>query len=472
MFLWASLVVQELKETPTEDVLETLELIPEGIVGLYTHLLRKIPRKSVRHARLIFMAVVHAPRQMSITELAITCLVKESHRTLSSIPSHVIENFENDIKLCGPILKVRKSPNLRKRLLSVTCGNHTEDIENTVAEVQLVHQSAKEFLLEASESGKSLFQSSKLPELYTPAEARRHLAVTCLSYVSFDDFEAGQLQSKAPIGNTSSFELTINTDKSLAVASRLLDFTAQSWVQLCNDGDSKVWATFNRLAKSGKLKFAFKFHHDSRLENVSQTLVRTGFRPWDRYMSEVMIGVDPVFLAIYFGIFVERILDEPDKPSGYLASRPEMLTLAAALGHSDVVKLLLLRGADIDAKDGAALKGAVKQGRHDMIALLPKHGANVEPKDIDTVEVTAKAGRKDLVAVLIRRGVDINGNDGKLIDTAFDLRWDEDIILLLLQHCIYIAERGTEYLDEAAALGHPTVVKYLLRKEVDVNGIS
>ncbi|KAF8541731.1 hypothetical protein BDD12DRAFT_731449, partial [Trichophaea hybrida] len=35
MFLWASLVAQDLKDTPIEDVLETLEKIPPGIKGLY-----------------------------------------------------------------------------------------------------------------------------------------------------------------------------------------------------------------------------------------------------------------------------------------------------------------------------------------------------------------------------------------------------------------------------------------------------
>jgi len=257
MFLWAALVAQELKETPMDNVLETLELIPPGIVGLYTHLLRKIPQKSVGIARLIFMNVVHAHRQMSVMELAITCSVKEPHTSLSSIPSHVIEYFDKNIKLCGPILKIRMSLNTRKRMLSVACGDRVKDHANTIAEVQLVHQSAKEFLLDASISGKSLFQSKLL--LYTPKQAKHNLAVTCLTYISFEDFDAGQLRSKAASGNTFSFELTIRTDDNLAAAASLLDFTAQTWVQLCREGGHSVLTTFNRLAKSGKLKFAFKF---------------------------------------------------------------------------------------------------------------------------------------------------------------------------------------------------------------------
>ncbi|KAF8541730.1 ankyrin repeat-containing domain protein, partial [Trichophaea hybrida] len=87
------------------------------------------------------------------------------------------------------------------------------------------------------------------------------------------------------------------------------------------------------------------------------------------------------------------------------------LTLAASLGHSEVVELLLSKGADINGQNGAAFKGAVKQGRQDMIALLLTRGANVEPQYIESVEVTAKAGRKDLVEVLLRCGVNINAED-------------------------------------------------------------
>jgi hypothetical protein len=483
MFLWASLVAQDLKDTPTRDVLETLEKIPPGIKGLYTHLLRRIPPTSVGIARMIFMNVVHAPRQMSVTELAIACSVEDSYTSLSSLPPYVLENFQKDIKLCGPILKTRSTPNTRKRLLSVTCHDSAEEREsqdlahshemdaNTITEVQLVHQSAKEFILEASISAVSLFQSDPPGlMLHTPDEARRHLAITCLNYVAFVEFQTGKLRTNAATANTSSFELKVCANVRLARATGFLDFAAQSWIHLCQERDLVVWETFNRLAQLGKLKFAFKFHHDSRLENYSQTRVHTGSPTWDKYMKKRNVDADPVFLAIYFGIFAERILN--DKSPEDLKSRPEILTLAAALGHSEVVKLLLSKGADINGRKGAALKGAVKQGRQDMISLLLTHGANVKPQYIESVEVTAKAGRRDLVEVLLKRGVNINAEDGKLIDMAFDLKWDEEIVLFLLQRCTYIEQRGTEYLDEAAALGYAAVAVYLLGHGVEVNKVT
>jgi len=98
MFSWASLVIETLKDTPTENVLETLEQIPPGITGLYTHLLGRIPPRSVLLAKLILMNVVHASRQMSILELAIACTIKDTHTSLSGIARECIDNFEDDIK--------------------------------------------------------------------------------------------------------------------------------------------------------------------------------------------------------------------------------------------------------------------------------------------------------------------------------------------------------------------------------------
>ena len=63
----------------------------------------------------------------------------------------------------------------------------------------------------------------------------------------------------------------------------------------------------------------------------------------------------------------------------YRDSAYNALDRAAANGHKDVVKLLLDRGAEVNAKDGvgwSALHLAAREGHKDVVLLLLDRGAN------------------------------------------------------------------------------------------------
>lgn len=153
MFLWVSLVVQELLDTPIHLVSEALETTPDSLNELYTYLLKRLTGRKAKVAAKILTWVVLAPEPMSLTGLAIACTVKSTDESESSIDHSLIAGFAHDIALCGPILKVQ------------------------LGVVYLVHQSAKDFLLNPGLRD-SLGDFSVRPE-----RANCELAITCLTYV-------------------------------------------------------------------------------------------------------------------------------------------------------------------------------------------------------------------------------------------------------------------------------------------------
>jgi ankyrin repeat protein len=90
------------------------------------------------------------------------------------------------------------------------------------------------------------------------------------------------------------------------------------------------------------------------------------------------------------------------------------LNFASTNGHTDVVRLLLSRGAKASLKDSygsTALRGAVIFNNKDIVEMLLNGGANIEektPKGDTPLMIASSYGHVDLVAMLLHRGANIN----------------------------------------------------------------
>ncbi|HVX84176.1 MAG TPA: ankyrin repeat domain-containing protein [Phycisphaerae bacterium] len=98
------------------------------------------------------------------------------------------------------------------------------------------------------------------------------------------------------------------------------------------------------------------------------------------------------------------------------------LFVAAMYGQCEVAKLLLRRGARVDAADdngGTPLMAAAEEGSADMVRLLLAHGANARTRDHDlspfggetALHCAAKNGHEEAAALLLAAGADVQVKD-------------------------------------------------------------
>jgi serine/threonine-protein phosphatase 6 regulatory ankyrin repeat subunit B len=123
-------------------------------------------------------------------------------------------------------------------------------------------------------------------------------------------------------------------------------------------------------------------------------------------------------------------------PHGWMA-----LTWAAHAGHSDMVELLLDRGADIDAKDGyhmSALIQAAAEKHRDVVELLLKKRASTEGQDkangmTALMWAVANEGSKEIVEMLLEHGADFEVEDNEGETALMQAEHGEDEIADLLR---------------------------------------
>jgi hypothetical protein len=182
MFLWVSLIVDRLntiKHSTPKDIRQELKKLPKDITELYVGILNDIKDEYEVKARTILQWIVYAAQPLTLKELAIAIAVTPAHTSLEDMS----DDMELDLKgllhaTFGPLLVV---------------GND--------GAVNLVHQSAKDFLVDISSEGQDNLGSKlsfcDLSSRFglSRQDANTVLSSACMSYLCFDAFEIGPLSS-------------------------------------------------------------------------------------------------------------------------------------------------------------------------------------------------------------------------------------------------------------------------------------
>ena len=155
--------------------------------------------------------------------------------------------------------------------------------------------------------------------------------------------------------------------------------------------------------------------------------------------------------------------------------------IAAAVGnHRDIIKLLLDRGANVNATgpgNCTALQAASRYCPADVVKLLLEFEADVNVTRSDNghgsaLEAACARGNKDVVQMLLEWRADVNklgGGPSPLSTASYSghkeidhlIQWNADVNLHLKWNCsaLYKAVEG----------GHKDIVEILHRNKADVN---
>ncbi|KAK2591217.1 hypothetical protein QQS21_011102 [Conoideocrella luteorostrata] len=156
--------------------------------------------------------------------------------------------------------------------------------------------------------------------------------------------------------------------------------------------------------------------------------------------------------------------------------RDAWLLRTAKEGQEDVAKLLLKKGADIEAKDKygqTPLSLATEEGREAVAKLLLDKGADIEAKDKHGRTPLSLATKEAMTKLLLEKGADIEAKD-KYGQTPLSLATEEGreaMAKLLLDKGADIEAKdkhGRTPLSLAAQKGYQDVAKLLLDKGADI----
>ena len=476
-YLWLYLTFDIIEASPSkygkaDDIKDLLDHLPRKVTEAYEKILRRSPDKKRALALLQIVCAATRPLDLKEANIALTLATTNTrYKTHSELKDATwsSERFSSTVKnLCG---------------LLVTVHNHDK--------LSLIHQTAREFLTQSPEEQ----TETSLVWHGSVCMPTSHglMSETCMRYLSLEldaDVVNGRdfmrhfkTTGHHPYSFTILFdrvfryyeqhEALLKTLKSLLRHRyRFLQYAALNWVHHFSIQDIESMDRLQGLAASicdaalpqCRCWFPFFF-----FEHPERKLRLRRLR-WVSMRVACCTGLTCVVSYL--------LKQEADRGFGDIG-HGGALEVASALGHADVVNLLLDGRATATSQNSVrlALEKAARGGHTQIVELLldKRTDNTIGTKGYGNALYEASyEGNEDTVRLLLDRGANVNA-EGKVFGTALQaavVRSNEQIVRLLLDKGAEVNVKGGGYytaLQAAARWGNEQMVRMLLDNYADVN---
>jgi ankyrin repeat protein len=511
MFMWAVLAMKELGRSALFATFGSLEDLindlPQGLTELYDKAWLKLDRshnENVDLARKILIWILLAARPLTLSELIMVLAMRPSKTNETSrLPlesefyrdvAHIVLHF------FAPFVEIvfrqsRDDPSSDVRVSTVEALRNFGPINDSIATVRLVHQSAQAYLLQKSTE----HFSGQLPGKVSFSKEDGHelIARTCIAYLECKELKLEWIGPRRhdDKGFLEADDSTRDLIRKKLHQYVLLEYSSLYWslhVRRSQVAEKKEQATqhdFQDDISSHALDFLCNYR--KALECVFQVfgLTRNPERKsfWPCY--------SPLHDAAFLDCLavVQRLLNIENvdiNSRDSVGSTPLMHVCMGIVQDDDldsrvqIARLLIERNADPTVQDNFGKTGlhyAVSEGaqmtRPVVVQMLLEKGADVAAKDEDGATVlllAAENGHEAVIRLLLEKGTDVAAKN-ESGTTALHLAAEnghETIIRLLLEQKDVDPESKNKYgwtaLYWAAQNRHEAIVKLLLEKGTDI----